>query len=133
MKYVFFDTVGLIALINEADQWHSDATESNKLLLRSDAEFLTTSFVLLEAGNALARSRLRRVVTQLETDFREEDRLVFPIDADWHNAWLAYKQSHAGGPSIVDCVSFEVMRRLDIRQAFTNDAHFSDAGFETLF
>ena len=36
-------------------------------------------------------------------------------------------------PGIVDYVSFAVMRRLGIRQAFTNDRHFQEAGFETLF
>jgi predicted nucleic acid-binding protein len=30
-------------------------------------------------------------------------------------------------------VSFAVMRRLGIQRAFTNDRHFREAGFETLF
>ena len=34
---------------------------------------------------------------------------------------------------IVDHVSFVVMRRLGLTQAFTNDAHFRAAGFEVLF
>jgi predicted nucleic acid-binding protein len=32
----------------------------------------------------------------------------------------------------VDCVSFEVMRRLGIRRAFTLDEHFREQGFEVV-
>jgi predicted nucleic acid-binding protein len=34
--------------------------------------------------------------------------------------------------SLVDCVSFEMMRRLGIKTAFTYDRHFSEQGFECL-
>jgi len=36
------------------------------------------------------------------------------------------------GPSLVDFSSFEIMRRLGIRSAFTFDRHFRQYGFETL-
>lgn len=39
----------------------------------------------------------------------------------------------AAQAGIVDHVSFLVMRRLGITEAFTNDRHFSAAGFITLF
>ena len=32
--------------------------------------------------------------------------------------------------SLVDCVSFEIMRRGGIRRAFSFDPHFREAGFE---
>jgi predicted nucleic acid-binding protein len=32
--------------------------------------------------------------------------------------------------SLVDCVSFEVMRRTGIRKAFAFDRHFQDYGYE---
>jgi predicted nucleic acid-binding protein len=32
--------------------------------------------------------------------------------------------------SLVDCVSFDVMRRLRIERAFALDQHFADRGFE---
>ena len=39
----------------------------------------------------------------------------------------------ADDAGIVDHVSFVVMRRLGISDAFTNDRHFKAAGFNTLF
>jgi predicted nucleic acid-binding protein len=63
----------------------------------------------------------------------KSNRLIDPTDDDWDQAWEAYARGDAGGAGIVDQVSFVVMRRLGIRQAFTNDEHFRAAGFETLF
>jgi predicted nucleic acid-binding protein len=63
-----------------------------------------------------------------------EDGLVFdPTPDEAEEAWAAYDRGEAGGAGIVDQVSFVVMRRLGIQQAFTNDEHFRVAGFETLF
>ena len=60
-------------------------------------------------------------------------RLVFPTNEDWREAWAGYRQGGGEQPGVVDYISFAVMHRLDIRQAFTNDRHFREAGFETLF
>ena len=59
--------------------------------------------------------------------------LITPSHEDWSRAWTAYERGEAGEAGLVDQVSFAVMRRLGIRQAFTNDSHFTAAGFETLF
>ncbi|MGB7295825.1 MAG: hypothetical protein WBC70_09585, partial [Candidatus Aminicenantales bacterium] len=34
--------------------------------------------------------------------------------------------------SLVDCVSFELMRTLGIKTAFAFDAHFEEAGFQVM-
>jgi predicted nucleic acid-binding protein len=39
----------------------------------------------------------------------------------------------AGEAGIVDHLSFAIMRRLGITDAFTNDRHFAAAGFNILF
>jgi len=59
--------------------------------------------------------------------------LIQPTEEDWRAAWQAYRRGEADQAGIVDHVSFVVMRRLKIPQAFTNDNHFRAAGFETLF
>jgi uncharacterized protein len=60
-------------------------------------------------------------------------RLVTVSDDEWELAWQAYDRSDAAGAGIIDQSSFVIMRRLGIREAFTNDQHFKAAGFETLF
>jgi predicted nucleic acid-binding protein len=51
---VFLDTVGLLALWDESDQWHAAAQSGFNQMLGSQANVVTTSFVLLECGNAAA-------------------------------------------------------------------------------
>lgn len=97
------------------------------------SSFFAARPILLECGNAAARRPYRDKVVELCVAFEEDGTLIEPIDADWRLAWDAYAKGEAGNAGIVDQLSFSVMRRLGIRQAFTNDQHFQTAGFETLF
>lgn len=59
MKQAFLDTVGLIAIWDEQDQWHAPAEAAWMELVKTGASLVTTSHVLLECGNALARTPFR--------------------------------------------------------------------------
>ncbi len=59
--------------------------------------------------------------------------VVVPTEEDWKQAWEDYEREEAGQAGIVDHVSFIVMRRLGVTEAFTNDRHFQTAGFAVLF
>jgi hypothetical protein len=130
---VFLDTVGLIALWDETDQGHSDAEQAYANLRRLRFRGITTAAVLLECGNAAARRPYRHQVNLLRQKMEAKGRLIALTETEWVTAWEAYDRNEAGGAGIADQSSFIVMRRLGIRQAFTNDSHFSAAGFETLF
>ena len=133
MNAGFLDTVGLLALWDANDQWHSAAEATFAELLRDKVPLTTSSFVLLECANAAARRPYRQAVERLRERMESNNMLVFPTDADWRQAWAEYRRGDASQPGIVDYVSFAVMRRLGITKAFTNDRHFQEAGFETLF
>ncbi|MBZ5593473.1 MAG: hypothetical protein LAP39_14615 [Acidobacteriia bacterium] len=47
-------------------------------------------------------------------------------------AWDLFHRWRSSGANPVDCASFAVMRRLNIKKAFTFDQHFRTAGFEIL-
>ena len=130
---VFLDTVGLLAVWDESDQWHRAAQTCFSELLGCRADLVTSSFVLLECGNTAARRPYRSAVSRLRTQMEPGHRLIVPTDEDWQGAWLAYERGEADSAGIVDHVSFAIMRRLSISKAFTNDAHFRAAGLETLF
>jgi predicted nucleic acid-binding protein len=72
-------------------------------------------------------------VVALEKILASTNGIETPTELDWRNAWHAYERGVAGNPGIVDCISFAVMRRLGLTEAFTNDQHFTAAGFRTLF
>jgi predicted nucleic acid-binding protein len=133
MNLVFMDSVGLLALWSESDQWHRPAELSFAEIIRNKATLLTTSFVLLECGNAAARRGFRDEANQLRETYETAGTLIWPTQTDWQQAWLAYQRGEADSAGIVDHVSFAVMRRLGISKAFTNDRHFKAAGFDVMF
>jgi predicted nucleic acid-binding protein len=130
---VFLDTVGLLALWDESDQWHCAARASFSELLDCRTDFVTSSFIFLECGNAAARRPYRSAISRLRKQMEPGHRLIVPTVEDWQTAWPAYERGDADGAGIVDQVSFTIMRRLRISKAFTHDGHFRAAGFETLF
>lgn len=133
MNEVFLDTVGLLAEWDTNDQWHLVAKRAYKAMRTSRRLPVTTTFVLLECGNAACRRPYRAAVSRFHQQMQAGNRLIVPTDLDWQSAWTAYARGEAGGAGIVDQVSFIVMRRLGITDVFTNDRHFQAAGFNTLF
>jgi predicted nucleic acid-binding protein len=132
MNAVFLDTVGLIAVWDATDQWHPAAEAAYQKLLSQGRPLVTTEMVLLECGNAAARRPYRPRVNALRRVLIEGRLLVVPKPEEVEAAWVAYDTSAAGGAGIVDHLSFQVMRRLGLNEAFTNDQHFQAAGFTTL-
>lgn len=133
MNSIFLDTVGLLAIWDNTDQWHRAAMAAYSPLRKGPIEVVTTTFVLAECANAAARRPYRLAPDQMRERMARSGRLVFPTDDDWTTAWTAYRRGDAGSAGIVDQISFAVMKRLGITQAFTNDNHYRAAGLEPLF
>lgn len=133
MSGVFLDTVGMIAVWDDTDQWHAAARAAYGRLLAEGRRLVTTSFVLCECGNAATRRPYRTDVNELRRFLIQEQLLVDPTQEEVEEAWAAFDRGEAGEAGIVDHLSFCVMRRLGLTEAFTNDRHFQVAGFTTLF
>jgi predicted nucleic acid-binding protein len=130
---VFLDTVGLIAVWDADDQWHEGASQAFDRLVSARTPVVTSTYILAECGNAAARTPFRRDVFDLRTSLESGGRVISPTDDDWRTAWDNYRRGEAGQAGLVDHLSFVVMRRLGLTDAFTNDHHFAAAGFHTLF
>ena len=133
MNAVFLDTLGLLALWNRSDQWHESAEAAFQSLLARRSPLLTTSLVLLECGNAAARHQFCQQVCDLRDVLRSRGELIEPTDAEVNDVWVAFERGDAGQAGIVDHISFAVMRRLEISDAFTNDRHYRAAEMNPLF
>ncbi len=127
------DTVGLVAVWDVDDQWHTAAAAVFDRLRRDGVKPYCSTFVLAEAANAAARRPFRGSPDRLRAQLEAAGTLIAPSQDDWDEAWILYRREEAGGAGLVDCLSFAVMRRLGITRAFTNDRHFRAAGFEVLF
>jgi predicted nucleic acid-binding protein len=130
---VFLDTVGLIALWEQGDQWHEPASKAMAALDSPQVRLITTSLVLLECGNAAAKKPYRADVESLRRSMQRDSRLIEPLPADIDAAWEAYRRSDYAAAGIIDQISIIIMRRLNVIDAFTNDRHFKAAGLNTLF
>ena len=133
MNTVFLDTVGLLALWDSSDQWHAAALRALDGVVAAGARTVTSSYVLLECGNAASRRRYRHLVDQTRASMEAGGKVIIPTEEDWNEAWAAYRRRPPGDAGIVDNVSFILMRRLGILDVLTNDRHFRAAGFNTLF
>jgi predicted nucleic acid-binding protein len=125
----FVDTSALIALLDSSEARHAPCARAWKKLLDDDDSLVTSSYVLVETY-ALAQRRLgMEAVRTLTTDFAPL-LVVDWIDEPIHSAALAaLLTANRRELSLVDCVSFEVMRRRDVTRAFAIDTDFSKQGF----
>ena len=131
MKPVFADTSYYIALLSEDDSFHEAALAWSKDLL---ARTIVTEYVLVELGNGLCRSRYRsRYVPLVEHLLNDPDTIFVPASESLFQQGL---QLFAARPdktwSMVDCLSFVVMKQRRLREALTTDDHFNQAGFRAL-
>lgn len=129
---VFVDTSALVALLDARDDKHVACGRLWRTLLQEDAPLVTSSYVLVETYALVQRRLGLDAVRVLTADF------LPLITVDWveefiHGAALsALLTANRRDLSLVDCVSFETMRRRDITRAFALDTDFSTQGFTTL-
>jgi predicted nucleic acid-binding protein len=127
---LFIDTSALFAFIDHAAAEHplvERAVESAR-----PHGLVTHGYVAAEAM-ALVRRRLGSDAAVRVIDDGLGSIDVRPVDGDLHTSAVnAYRASGAHGPSFVDRVSFEFMRREGIDTAIAIDRDFVTAGFRIL-
>jgi uncharacterized protein len=132
---VLIDTGALLALSHGRDQYHERAIRIARRHRSAGGTFTGTTLILSEffshllylRGPAPAREALRRLLADPIHGWLEVDaRRVGEASERWLHGF-------ADQPfSLVDAVSFEVMRSAGIGVAFAFDQHFRVAGFELL-
>lgn len=125
---ILWDTSAIYALANAADPNHLRATALHRQLLEAHEQLLLHSFLIVEAA-ALIQHRLG--LEPALRFLRESQRLSVHWVASFEHEQAVglLEQEGRRGLSLVDCVSFIVMRLLGIDTAFAFDADFERAGF----
>lgn len=130
-EQILVDTAYVLALVNERDQYHDRAQELADLFEGHD--LLITDAVLLEIGNALARGFKEQAIEIITYFFESEEVEIFRHSSQiFDKAFALYKKYADKEWSLVDCISFIVMRERGIKQALTFDRHFEQAGFDAI-
>lgn len=129
---VFMDTSAFYALMDRSDSNHEQAASHWASLLKKDLYLCTGNYVIVETL-ALLQSRLGFEAGNLW--YRDVLSLaeILWIDGSMHNLayelWLGLGRRRL---SLVDCVSFAVMRHYKIEKVFGFDRHFVEQGFENI-
>jgi len=131
MKTRFADTSYFVSYLNRHDEHHALA---RSYLIDLPDPIVTTTWVLAELGNFLARGQGRRRFLPLVRFLRAEQRVtIVPADdVAFESALQLYHRRADKAWSITDCISFVVMRHHGLTEALTTDHHFEQAGFTVL-
>ena len=133
-REVFLDTNGLIGMLNRTDELHRVAAAVWAQLLLARRPVVITDWILAETGNGMARTNGRQETVDFLRGLAGSAlcEVVFVTDGLLDAALTRYRQRDDKQWGLVDCASMIVMERRGIRDAFTNDQHFTQAGFNCL-
>jgi uncharacterized protein len=134
LEQIFVDTHYWIAVIDSADPWHLAARAAKERAM--PAILVTTDEILVEALNAFSGRGvfLRDVATRFVFRLRREPGVLIleQSRAAFDTGLILYDSRRDKGYSLVDCISMNAMRRLEIGRVLTNDRHFAQEGFRVL-
>ena len=129
---VYIDTSAFYALMDRSDQHHKEAAIMWPLILERGQTLLTGNYIVVETM-ALLQSRLGFDAARMWYQDILSITDVIWTEQDLHNTayefWLSLGRRKL---SLVDCLSFMTMRKMEIQKAFAFDKHFSEHGFEVL-
>ena len=131
---VFVDSAAFFALWDARDARHAAAVRVQTTLRRKGRRFVTSEYIVDETVTLLLfRHSHAAAADFLDTIERSEALRLEWIGPERFQAASALFRKHADKDwSFTDCVSFVTMRELRIRDAFTTDHHFEQAGFVPL-
>ena len=126
---VFVDTSALFALLDAEDAGHAAAFPAWSSGIDDCAGFVTTNYVLVETISLVQRRLGIDAVRILIDEMLPMIDTLWVTDADHTAALNALLTAGRRQLSLVDCVSFTIMRRLGIREYLGLDPLFEEQGF----
>jgi len=131
---VFVDTSALLALANRDDALYDEARRVNRELAAAGCELVTSDWVLAELLGGAARSALRRAGCELIRRLQQSRRttIIPATRSDWLRAFDLFSSRPDKEWSLVDCLSILICEERCIREVFTHDRHFAQAGLVVL-
>jgi predicted nucleic acid-binding protein len=127
---IFVDTSAFLAVLDGSDKNHKAAKPFWERIISRGDVLLCHNCILVETSALILRRFGMEAVRVFEQDIIPILR-IFWVTKEVHSAAVsAHLMAGRRTLSLVDCVSFEVMRRTGVRKAFAFDRHFRDYGYE---
>ncbi len=134
MKNAFVDTSFFKAYVDIKDDFHPQALQIFQKLKIEKMQLITSNYILDESFTVI-RSKcgldkaldFKSILEQFETDLK----ILRVLIIDEADAW-DYFLNDWSNLSFTDCVSFAMMKRLEINQVVAFDEHFKRAGYKLI-
>ncbi len=127
---IFVDSSALLAVLDRSDCNHAAAKARWIEVLRAGDELVIHNYILIETSAVVLRRLGFEAVRVFERDVVPVLHVVWVTREIHEAAAAAHLVAGRRTLSLVDCVSFEIMRRTGVRSAFAFDRHFSEYGYE---
>jgi len=129
---IFVDTSAFYSLSCAEDRNYFQAIKIWEDLVKEETDLVTNNYIVVESislfqnrfGIDQVRTFQTKLVPFLNMDWIGEEQLAVAIQT--------VLTANRRNLSLVDCASFETMRRLGIETVFTFDEHFRDQGFKVI-
>lgn len=121
---IMVDTSAWYAVADASDRNHPRAREFYRQVA-GEASLVTTDLILAETWLLLAGRLGRQAALTFWHTLREAGiEIICPTALDLEAAWRVANEWFDQGFSFTDCITFVIMERLGITEAFTFDQHF---------
>jgi predicted nucleic acid-binding protein len=127
---IFIDTSAFLAVLDEGDMNHPAAKIFWKKIISKGDVLLCHNYILVETSALVLRRLGMKAIRVFEQDIIPILRIIWVAKEVHTSAVSAHLVADQRTLSLVDCVSFEIMRRTGVHKAFAFDRHFRDYGFE---
>ncbi|MCS6964721.1 MAG: PIN domain-containing protein [Thermoflexus sp.] len=129
---LFVDTSAIYALLDAGDRYHPYAKTVWLEWMEQPVTLVCSNYVFLESVALIQRQLGVEAALRFITEMAPAFRILWIRPSIHRAAVSAFLAARRPDISLVDYTSFELMRRLGIRIAFTFDCHFAEQGFEVV-
>lgn len=127
---VFVDTSAFYAVLDRDDGRHAQAAAGWRRGIEGGEPLVSSNYVVVETAALLQHRLGLPAVRTFVEDLLPVVQVEWVTREDHAAATSALLVAGRRDLSLVDCTSFEVMRRLGLRRALCLDEGFRDQGFE---
>jgi predicted nucleic acid-binding protein len=128
----FVDTSAFLAFLDIDDQNHSAASRTWQALLNRKEALVCHNYILVETLSSIQKCYGMNVLRTFQDDVVPLLIIEWLTNEHHQAAASLILTANRRNLSLVDCASFNAMRRLGIQTAFTFDPHFAEQGFTVI-
>jgi predicted nucleic acid-binding protein len=129
---IFIDTAAILAVLNADDRFHFPARQAYRDILLAHTAIFSSNYIILETITLLQHRFGIDAVRLFENDLVPVLEIIWVDEVTHRLGTSALMAANRRNLSLVDCTSFEIIRRLAIEKVFTFDPHFQEQGFRVI-